>query len=212
MESINRNARVVLTSHRLLRLCILLCTACNSMLSVRRISWRSLYMFGFAKRPNSAEKCDSSSSGDNCMPQIGQELWPVADVGPMCMGFLGPIPVGAKKGNFYTSIKSFLCPVHHQQHNQFFVNFQTTEYDFRPTDTHKKIREPIDAFLTATNGIVLLWLCRLYLHDRPKRDRNVQNGLNWNISSSANSFFCFNCIINFYCNPFSNNSSRKIEL
>lgn len=107
MESINRNARVVLTSHRLLRLCILLCTACNSMLSVRRISWRSLYMFGFAKRPNSAEKCDSSSSGDNWMPQIGQELWPVADVGPMCMGFLGPIPVGAKKAIFTHQLKFF---------------------------------------------------------------------------------------------------------
>ena len=82
----------LLTSHRLLRLCRLLCTACNSMLSVRRISWRSLYMFGFAKRPNSAEKCDSNSSGDNWMPQIGHELRPVADVAPTCIGFFGPIP------------------------------------------------------------------------------------------------------------------------
>lgn len=106
------------------------------------------------------------------------------------------------KVHFYTSIKSFLCPVHHQQHNQFFVNFRPLNLISARRMRTKKIREPIDAFLTATNGIVLLWLCRLYLHDRPKRDRNVQNGLNWNISSSANSFFCFNCIINFYCNPF----------
>lgn len=85
-----------LTSHRLLRLCILLCTACSSMLSVRRISCLSLYMFGFAKRPSSAEKCDSNSSGDNWMPQIGHELWPVADC---CIGFFGPIPGERERKN-----------------------------------------------------------------------------------------------------------------
>jgi hypothetical protein len=61
------------------------------MLSVRRISCRSLYIFDFAMRPSSAEKCDSNSSAGICTPQTGQQLRPVADVTP-CNGFFGPIP------------------------------------------------------------------------------------------------------------------------
>lgn len=51
------------TSHRLFLPCRVFCTACISMLRVLLISWRSLYMFGLASRPSSAEKCCSSSSG-----------------------------------------------------------------------------------------------------------------------------------------------------
>lgn len=130
-----------LTSHRLLRLCILLCTACSSMLSVLRISCLSLYMFGFAKRPSSAEKCDSNSSGDNWMPQIGQELWPVADC---CIGFLGPIP-GEREKKIVTHQLNFFARSLNQQHNYFFINFQTTEYDFCRS---KKSRRPINAILS----------------------------------------------------------------
>lgn len=143
-----------LTSHRLLRLCRLLCTACSSMLSVRRISWRSLYMFGFANRPSSAEKCDSSSSGDNWMPQIGHELWPVADAPPTCIGFFGPIPGmgGNETKKIVTHQLIFLPPLfglsrtsrNRRKHNYFFINFRPLNMKFfdiaRSTKRKKKSR------------------------------------------------------------------------
>lgn len=158
-NQLKHQASVVLTSHRLLRLCKLLCTACSSMLSVRRISWRSLYMFGFANRPNSAEKCDSSSSGDNWMPQIGHELWPVADVAPMCIGFFGPIPgIGWErdKNLFYTSIKfsasvfCFICDIIIFSSILRPLNMGTFDKRANKAANEKTLSEPINAFLTET--------------------------------------------------------------
>jgi len=76
-------------------------------------------MFGFARRPNSAEKCDSSSSADNCTPQIGHE--PVDDgAPPMCIGFFGPIP--EKLRWLHVSIIASRL-FYGAQHNYFFINF-----------------------------------------------------------------------------------------
>lgn len=129
---------VTLTSHRLVRLWSVLWTACNSMLSVRRSSCRSLYMFDFAIRLSSVEKCDSSSSMAICTPQIGH-VWPVADAPAICIGFFGPIPSWWKiKKKELTSINFCRCCC--TRHNHFFINFLVWPV-FRCLTTRKKHRE-----------------------------------------------------------------------
>lgn len=54
------------------------------------------------------------------------------------LAFWGRFLDEAKKMLIFTHQLIFLCRAHHQQHNQFFINFQTTEYDFRPTYDAKK--------------------------------------------------------------------------
>lgn len=167
------------TSHRLLRLCKLLWTACSSMLSVRRISCRSLYMFGFASRPNSAEKWDSNSSGDNWMPQIGHELWPVADATPMCIGFFGPIPGWTTQKKIITHQLIFLLPLLRFLteriiiFSSIFQPLNIWNFGIRCRE-QKKSCEPINAFLNWSNREMLYCGCVMkYLNGKKSLCANV---------------------------------------